>query len=64
MQVYFRMLDALLAEQKMPDEYSNQTQVHLSLIILYCYTYAKHQLIVFRLTQNIIIVGLGAGNTM
>ncbi|VVA91823.1 unnamed protein product [Arabis nemorensis] len=29
MQVYFRMLDALLAEQKMPDEYSNQTQVIL-----------------------------------
>ncbi|KAJ0257348.1 Zinc finger protein BRUTUS-like [Hirschfeldia incana] len=27
MQVYFRMLDALLAEQKMPDEYINQTQV-------------------------------------
>ncbi|CAE5957900.1 unnamed protein product [Arabidopsis arenosa] len=29
MQVYFRMLDALLAEQKMPDEYLNQTQVIL-----------------------------------
>ncbi|KFK22082.1 hypothetical protein AALP_AAs52369U000200 [Arabis alpina] len=29
MQVYFRMLDALLAEQKMPDGYSNQTQVIL-----------------------------------
>ncbi|KAF8104240.1 hypothetical protein N665_0176s0050 [Sinapis alba] len=29
MQVYFRMLDALLSEQKMPDEYLNQTQVIL-----------------------------------
>ncbi|CAA7013653.1 unnamed protein product [Microthlaspi erraticum] len=29
MQVYFRMLDALLTEQKMPDEYANQTQVIL-----------------------------------
>uniref|UniRef100_A0A1J3CE36 Putative RING finger protein C2F3.16 n=1 Tax=Noccaea caerulescens TaxID=107243 RepID=A0A1J3CE36_NOCCA len=29
MQVYFRMLDALLAEEKMPDEYSNKTQVIL-----------------------------------
>ncbi|XP_013664416.1 zinc finger protein BRUTUS-like At1g18910 [Brassica napus] len=29
MKVYFRMLDALLAEQKMPDEYLNQTQVIL-----------------------------------
>ncbi|XP_010533417.1 PREDICTED: uncharacterized protein LOC104809216 isoform X2 [Tarenaya hassleriana] len=29
MQVYFRMLDALLAEEKMPDEYINQTQVIL-----------------------------------
>jgi DNA-directed RNA polymerase subunit RPC12/RpoP len=29
MQVYFKMLDALLAEEKMPDEYSNKTQVIL-----------------------------------
>ncbi|KAL0701751.1 hypothetical protein Bca4012_057873 [Brassica carinata] len=29
MKVYFRMLDALLAEEKMPDEYSNKTQVIL-----------------------------------
>ncbi|CAH2067293.1 unnamed protein product [Thlaspi arvense] len=29
MQVYFSMLDALLAEEKMPDEYSNKTQVIL-----------------------------------
>ncbi|KAL1216715.1 Zinc finger protein BRUTUS-like [Cardamine amara subsp. amara] len=29
MQVYFKMLDALLAEDKMPDEYSNKTQVIL-----------------------------------
>ncbi|ESQ27678.1 hypothetical protein EUTSA_v10018022mg [Eutrema salsugineum] len=29
MQVYFRMLDALLAEEKMPEEYSNKTQVIL-----------------------------------
>ncbi|RID58007.1 hypothetical protein BRARA_F01338 [Brassica rapa] len=28
-QVYFRMLDALLSEQKMPDEYLNQTQAIL-----------------------------------
>ena len=35
-QVYFRMLDALLSEQKMPDEYLNQTQVPLcSLWILW-----------------------------
>ncbi|KAF2607936.1 hypothetical protein F2Q68_00046453 [Brassica cretica] len=29
MQVYFSMLDALLAEEKMPDEYTNKTQVIL-----------------------------------
>ncbi|KAF9667784.1 hypothetical protein SADUNF_Sadunf15G0059500 [Salix dunnii] len=29
MQVYFQMLDALLAEEKIPDEYSGQTQVIL-----------------------------------
>ncbi|EEF52103.1 zinc finger protein BRUTUS-like At1g18910 [Ricinus communis] len=29
MQVYFKMLDALLAEEKMPDEYSGKTQVIL-----------------------------------
>ncbi|KAJ0255812.1 Zinc finger protein BRUTUS-like [Hirschfeldia incana] len=29
MKVYFRMLDALLAEEKMPDEYTNKTQVIL-----------------------------------
>ncbi|EOA34392.1 hypothetical protein CARUB_v10021919mg [Capsella rubella] len=29
MQVYFKMLDALLAEEKMPDEYSNKTQIIL-----------------------------------
>lgn len=26
-QVYFEMLDALLAEERIPDEHSNQTQV-------------------------------------
>lgn len=30
------MLDELLAEEKMPDEYSNKTQVHISLYP-YCY---------------------------
>lgn len=29
MQVYFEMLDALLAEEKIPDEYSGKTQVCL-----------------------------------
>ncbi|XP_010416333.1 PREDICTED: uncharacterized protein LOC104702205 [Camelina sativa] len=29
MQVYFKMLDALLAEEKMPDEYSNKSQIIL-----------------------------------
>lgn len=29
MQVYFEMLDALLAEEKIPDEYSGKTQVSL-----------------------------------
>lgn len=28
-QVYFDMLDALLAEEKIPDEYHGQIQVHL-----------------------------------
>ena len=30
-QVYFGMLDALLAEEKMPDEYSGKTQVRYDL---------------------------------
>lgn len=29
MQVYFEMLDALLAEEKIPEEYSGKTQVCL-----------------------------------
>lgn len=31
LQVYFGMLDALLAEEKIPDEYASQTQVSHSL---------------------------------
>lgn len=31
MQVYFEMLDALLAEEKIPDEYSGKTQVCLQI---------------------------------
>lgn len=39
-QVYFQMLDALLAEEKIPDEYSGQTQVYRSpslIILAKCY---------------------------
>lgn len=41
-QVYFRMLDALLAEQKMPDEYLNQTQVPLCSLWILCKVSSIH----------------------